>query len=95
MVEQGEIIKIEGIKIPALVVSKNLFNESGKVIVCPVIEGSSSATLSFPIDDDRYVLCDSIRQLDIKSRGFTQNGRIPLAQVIQITDRIQSIFDYI
>ena len=95
MVEQGEIIKIEGIKTPALVVSKSIFNESGKVIVCPIVEGISSATLSFSIDDDRCVLCDSIRLLDIKSRGYTQKGLIPLAQVIQITDRIQSIFDYI
>ena len=95
MVEQGEILEIEGLTMPALVVSKNLFNESGKAIVCPIIEGSTSVTLSFPIDDGRYVLCDSIRLLDIESRGYTQKGRIPLAQIIQITDRIQSIFDYI
>lgn len=95
MVEQGEIIKAEEIQQLALVVSKKAFNESGKVIVCPIIEGFSSATLSFPIDEERYVLCDSMRLLDIRSRRYTPKGRISLAHIIQITDRIQSVFDYV
>ena len=49
MVEQGHIIKIEGIKYPALVVSRNLYNESGRVIVCPVVSEDTGATLAYPI----------------------------------------------
>ena len=33
---QGEIIKIEKIKHPVLVVSKNFFNETGEIIGCPI-----------------------------------------------------------
>jgi mRNA-degrading endonuclease toxin of MazEF toxin-antitoxin module len=94
MVEQGDIIKIDGIKNTALVVSKNLFNESGHAILCPIMTGSLPSTLSYSIDEDKYVLCDNMRQIDIESRGYSVTGRVPLAHLINIVDRIQSLFDY-
>ena len=36
---QGDIIKVEKIKPPVLVVSKDFFNESGEIIGCPIIAG--------------------------------------------------------
>ena len=95
MVEQGQILKIDGIKVPALVVSKNLFNESGRVIVCPVISEATDATLAYPIGHDRYVLCDNLRQLDLNSRCFSIKDKISLAGMIHIVDRVQSLFDYL
>ena len=95
MVEQGQILKIDGIKYPALVVSKNIFNESGRVIVCPVISGAANATLAYPIGQDRYVLCDNLRQLDLESRPFSVKDRVSLAGMIHIADRVQSLFDYL
>lgn len=94
MVEQGDILKVNGIKNSVLVVSKNAINKSGCVIVCPILAGSAPATLSYPIDTDRYVLCDNFRQLDIESRGFSYDGRVSMAHLINILDRVQSIFDY-
>ena len=94
MVEQGDIIKIEGISQTALVVSRNLYNESGHVIVCPVITGISLTTFSFPMGEDEYVLYDNPRQFDLTSRGYTVINRISLANLIQIVDRFQSLFDY-
>ncbi|MCR5268440.1 MAG: type II toxin-antitoxin system PemK/MazF family toxin [Lachnospiraceae bacterium] len=94
MVEQGDIIKIEGIDRTALVVSKNLYNECGHCIVCPVIIGPSLTTFSFPVKEDEYVLCDNPRQFDLTSRGYTVINRISLAGLIQIIDRLQSLFDY-
>ena len=41
-----------------------------------------------------YVLCDNMRQIDIESRGYSVTGRVPLAHLINIVDRIQSLFDY-
>ncbi len=95
MVEQGQIIEIDGIKYPALVVSKNLFNESGRVIVCPVVPETYGATLAYPIGPDRYVLCDNLRQLDLNVRVYSITDRVSLAGIINITDRIQSLFDYL
>ncbi len=94
MVEQGDIIKIDGIKYPALVVSRNLFNRSGRVIVCPVISEATDATLAYPIGFDTYVLCDNLRQLDLGSRSFSVKDRVSLAGMINIIDRVQSLFDY-
>ena len=94
MVEQGDIIKIQGIQQSALVVSKNLFNRTGHVIVCPVVSEDTSATLAYPIDTDLYVLCDNLRQLDIDSRGYSVKGRVSLADMVNIIARVQSLFDY-
>ena len=94
MVEQGDILKIEGIEYMVLVVSKNRFNESGHVIVCPIISEETSATLAFPIDQGMTVLCDNLRQLDLKARVHSVKGRISMVQLIHIIDRIQSMFDY-
>jgi mRNA-degrading endonuclease toxin of MazEF toxin-antitoxin module len=95
MVEQGQIIKIDGIKFPALVVSKNVFNESGRVIVCPVVSEAAGATLAYPIGPDKYVLCDNLRQLDLNSRFYSITDRVSLAGIINISDRVQSLFDYL
>lgn len=94
MVEQGDILKVNGIKNSVLVVSKNAINESGCVIVCPIVSGVAHSTLAYPIDADRYVLCDNPRRLDIESRGYSYDGRVSMAQLINILDRVQSIFDY-
>ena len=93
MVEQGDILKIEGIKNCVLVVSKNVINESGCVIVCPIVS-MSSATLSYPIGSDRYVICDNLRQLDLEARSYSHEGSVPLSHIIGIIDRVQSMFDY-
>ena len=37
---QGDILKIEKIKHPVLVVSKDFFNTSGEIIGCPIIRNS-------------------------------------------------------
>ena len=94
MVEQGDILKIKGLKYKVLVVSKNLFNESGHAIVCPLITYESTATLSYRIDDDTYVLCDNMRQLDLSTKNYSVKGRLSLGHMIHIIDRIQSLFDY-
>ena len=71
MVEQGDLIRIEGIKHTALVVSKNTFNESGRAVVCPVLKEDKKATLSYSVGDNQFVLCDNPRQLDIESRRYS------------------------
>ncbi len=94
MIEQGDIIKIEGIRLPALVVSKNLYNESGHVIACPIVPGPVSGTFAYPIPKDDFVLYDNLRQFDLETRGYTVTGKVPLADLIRITDRAQSLLDY-
>ena len=42
---QGDILKIEKIKHPVLVVSKDFFNTSGEIIGCPIIKNSTAGPL--------------------------------------------------
>lgn len=39
---QGDILKVEKIKHPVLVVSKDFFNTSGEIIGCPIIKNSTA-----------------------------------------------------
>lgn len=63
---QGDIVKIERVKSPVLVTSKDFFNQTGEIIGCPIIQNSVASPL-----------------------------HIPMADIINITDAIQSIFDYV
>ena len=97
MVEQGDIIKIEGIDSLALVISKNTYNHSEKAIVCPVINKSRESTfeIEFEIDNKKkYVVCDNVKQLDLKSRFYSNKGRISLSKLIQVVDLLEAIIDY-
>lgn len=96
-IEQGAILSVEGIKNPILVVSKNFFNSSESAIVCPIVKSASIDPLHIRIatnDTDGIVLCEHMKLLDLHIRGFKLLGHIGYVDIINITDAIQSIFDY-
>ena len=98
MIEQGDIIKIENIKGNVLVVSKNFFNKTGTIIGCLVATDSFEDALHIRISSDKIggvVLCEHMRLFDMNTRGYTKLGRVKYEEIIDITDAIQSIFDYI
>ena len=37
-VEQGDLLKVQGIAQPVIVVSNNFFNQSGMAILCPIAQ---------------------------------------------------------
>lgn len=95
---QGDILKIENIRHPVLVVSKDFFNSSGAVIGCPVIKDSIAGPLHIWMsveDNEGYIQCEKLALLDLSVRGYKRIGRLPLAEMINISDAIQSIFEYI
>ena len=95
---QGDILKIENIKQPVLVASKDFFNQTREVIGCPIFEKSEEGPLHIHIHTDQtdgYVQCEKLALLDLNVRGYTKMDRIPMPDVINITDAIQGIFDYI
>ncbi|MCI1722410.1 MAG: type II toxin-antitoxin system PemK/MazF family toxin [Lachnospiraceae bacterium] len=97
-VEQGEILKTESIPDPLLVVSKNFFNRSEEAFVCPVVKAASPDPLHIALEAgpiEGIVLCEQVRMLDFRVRGFQKAGSISLKEIMNITDAIQSIFDYI
>jgi len=95
---QGDIIKLEKIKHPVLVVSKAFFNTSGEIIGCPIIENSIEGPLHIFVSAEEvkgYVQCEKLALLDLTVRGFIKLDRIAMKDMINISDAIQSIFEYV
>ena len=96
--EQGDILKVVSIQYPLLVVSKNFFNESGMVMACPILPDAVSGPLRIKTDNAKapgYVYCEQLRIVDLNARRFSRTGFIPLQELMDIVDAIQSIFDYV
>lgn len=95
---QGDIVKVERIKSPVLVTSKDFFNQTGEIIGCPIFYDNVAGPLHIKIKTDiteGYVQCEKLTLLDLNVRGFSKIDRISMADIINITDVIQGIFDYI
>lgn len=95
---QGDIIKIERIKSPVLVTSKDFFNQAGEIIGCPIFKDSRVSPLHIKIrtnSTEGYVQCEKLALLDLNVRGFLKIDRISMADIINITDAIQGVFDYV
>ncbi len=96
-IEQGDILKVEGIRGHVLVVSKNTFNAYEEVIACPVIPNLRETALHIPVsgkEQSGVVLCEQMKLLDLRIRGFKKIDEIPYEDIIDITDAIQGIFEY-
>lgn len=95
---QGDILKIEGIRHPVFIASKNFFNISGEVIGCPIYKNRTESPLHIAVSTDEiqgYVQCEKLALLDLKIRGHKKIGSAALNDRINIADAIQGIFDYI
>lgn len=95
---QGDILKIERIKHPVLIVSKDFFNTSGAIIGCPIFAESIRGPLHIWIsadDIEGYVQCEKLALLDLTIRGYKKIGKIKLGDRINIVDAVQGIFEYV
>ncbi len=96
-VEQGDVLELEENRRQVLVLSKNFFNQTGLCIVCPVISEASSDALHIKVkagDLEGFALCEQIKTIDLVKRRFRKRGSLSFAQIQEITDAVQSIFDY-
>ena len=95
---QGDILKIERIKNPVLVVSKNFFNKTGMIIGCPLYNIGTPSTLHLSVVTDGFqgiVHCEKLNLFDLTLRGHSRICSIRPEDIINIADAIQGIFDYI
>ena len=96
--QQGDILKIEKIKHPVLIVSKDFFNTSGEIIGCPIIKNSIPGPLHIWMsteENEGYIQCEKLALLDLTIRGHKKIDRLPISEMINVSDAIQSIFEYI
>jgi len=95
---QGDILKIEKIKHPVLIVSKDFFNTSGEIIGCPIIKNSTAGPLHIWVSTEEaegYVQCEKLALLDLTIRGHKKVDRLTIGEMMNISDAIQGIFEYI
>jgi len=94
---QGDILKVEKINRPVVVVSKDYFNTSGEVIACPIFELSASGPLHIFIrakEIEGYVQCEKLALLDLRVRGYKKIDKLKLIDKMNISDAVQGIFEY-
>ena len=97
-IEQGNILKIEGINDPVLVLSTNYYNSNNRIIVCPVVKSAKESILNVNIQTkevEGVALCDQLKSLNINIRGHKIIGKIDTNTRILISDIVQGLFDYI
>lgn len=96
--EQGDIIKVEGIPKPLLVVSKNLFNKEGMAMCCPLFQKCTTHPLHIKVSDiegNAYVaLIEQTKLVDISFRGYSVLSRISYYDVMNVSDALQALFEY-
>lgn len=96
-IAQGDILSVERLNIPILVVSKAYFNRTEQIIACPVLKNASEDPLHIPViatDMQGIVLCEQMKLLDLRVRGYKKLTELKIEDVMNIADAIQSIFDY-
>ena len=95
---QGDILKIEKIKHPVLVASKDFFNTSGEIIGCPIVNNSNPGPLHIWMSTEYtegYIQCEKLALLDLSIRGYKKVDRLPVSEIMNVSDAIQGIFEYI
>ena len=97
-IEQGDLLKIEGLPHPVIVVSNNYFNQSGKAIVCPIVKKAVPGPLHIEMKEtevEGYVLFEQVRYLDLAARRFSRLTATHYFDIMDISDAVASIFEYL
>ena len=98
VLHQGDILKIEKIEHPVLIVSKDFFNTSGEIIGCPIINNSIPGPLHIWMsteENEGYIQCEKLALLDLSIRGYKKVDSLPIPEMINVSDAIQGIFENI
>ena len=95
---QGDILKIENMSYPVLVVSKDFFNRSGEIIGCPILKTGKQGSLHLRLSTaghEGFVQCEQLKLFDLNARGYSKKGEISLIDRITVSDTIQGLFEYL
>ena len=87
LIEQGDIVSIEKMTGYFLVVSKNFFNRSEQAILCPIVTDTFPDPLHIDIDTNEIVgtvMCEQMRMIDLRYRGYKKIDRLSYADIINI-----------
>lgn len=96
-IQQGELLRIEGVKPDVLVLSKDFFNQTGFAVVCPVLSEGRSGALNIAVSAENFsgiAHLENLKSMDLKVRHYKTIGQLSYKQIQNISDAVQGIFDY-
>ena len=97
IVEQGDLLKVDGVTHPVIVVSNNFFNKSGRVIACPILKKAVPGPLHIALNDsvvEGFVLCEQVRYLDLTARHYAKLSQAHYFEIMDISDAVMGMFEY-
>lgn len=95
-IAQGDLLKVNGLTWPVLVVSNDFFNTSGKAVVCPIVKNAAEGPLHIRLKDvpvEGFVLCEQVRFVDLTARPCAKLASAPYFDIMDISDAVMGIFD--
>ncbi len=96
-IDQGDIIRVSGGRVPFLVVSSAIYNQSGLTVVCPVVPQAQDDAMHVHIETGKtsgVVLCEQLAVVSASARGCSVRDHLSGESFLEIIYRVQSIFDY-
>lgn len=98
-VSLGDIIKISGKKNYFVVVSSNTFNRYSSVFyVCPIVDDALIGPFHVDVKGRSGIcgaaICENVIPISSANIAYKQVDNIPYAQVMEISDILQGIFEY-
>lgn len=97
---QGDVIKIRGFgRHLFVIVSNNAFiRATGVFHVCPLFEQMKEGPVHISVRGDAgtagTVLCEQVKMIDPGARACSRIDHLPYADIMEVSDVIQGIFEY-
>lgn len=97
---QGDIIKIAGFAEKYFVItSKNAFIRATNVFhVCPLLQDISAGPVHISVKGTDgtigVAICEQLKVIDPSVRACSRVDRLPYADIMEVSDTIQGIFEY-
>ena len=99
--EQGDLLRIQGIQWPVIVVSNNHFNAIGEVIVCPILQGIPENAVHLPIrvsaasgEIRGMIACEHVHHVDLNVRRYSKIHSLSLTDYLDLSDTLVALFDF-
>ncbi len=97
VLNQGDIIRIDGIAGLVFVASTKVFNNANMIIGCPILNDGETNALHYRIlhsETNGIVLCEQLKYFDLRKRNYSYYSHMDIRDTMEAVDIIQGIFEY-
>lgn len=94
---QRDVLQLEDVSVPVVVLSKDAFNRTGQAIVCPLFRGKSVSAVHVAVtftSKQYFAATEQLRYVDLSQRFFKILGSVPMDEFIEISNAAESLIDY-